>query len=453
MGCGCNKKPCQCGPQPYYEKVKFCPEDNKETLVIQEYRFAVKINNSWNVPVCGGTAVLDVNGLVSASLGSFLWNADFGYFEITGVNEGQLQVTNTCLLGNAVSGTQVPACSDFIVTDPPSDLINNSGVYVKYDFTAPANNTCVDITVTSVQGLVEGNEVQIGSGIYFLNSVNPNDIINICNYDNKGITPGTPVIAKNAGGNYQYPVTVISINPCSQDPVFEGKVVVCDGNIQKVLTGNTDGQFLTLLNHTTGEAGFTDGPCAAGLQTSGTVVICNGSSQAVLTGNNAGQILSLTNAATGEAEYIDPTAVDNWFNASTNFTGTVSVSGTNPVNSNVASLSIANGYASRNQDILCNVVANILGVPTLAGSYFDLTAELQIDLNGGGYNTVATVIEKITDGDNYAFQVVHNLSYTNPPSTTSTINAKLVITLAPGIAGDAFAFTTCQVNLNALSIA
>jgi hypothetical protein len=87
----------------------------------------IKPNNAWAIPECDETALLSVYGLRAIEVGSYLWSADYGYFEITAYDTETCVITvkNNCNEGNAEPGTIVAACSDFIVTAPPgssSDL-------------------------------------------------------------------------------------------------------------------------------------------------------------------------------------------------------------------------------------------------------------------------------------------------------------------------------------------
>lgn len=79
------------------------------------------VTNSWNIPACGMTAVLSVPRLKVLQLNSYLWNPDYGYFQITSFNSntGEVVVTNTCVDGNEAPGTIIPASTQFIVTDTP----------------------------------------------------------------------------------------------------------------------------------------------------------------------------------------------------------------------------------------------------------------------------------------------------------------------------------------------
>lgn len=269
-GCSCGNAGCagcnQCcspslpaTPTPYYQCAPACKENHKQTLVQQQFYFDITNQNTWNVPGCGETAVLSVPGLRSLNVGSYIWNSEFGYFEVTAVDvsAGQITVLNHCNDGNAAAGTNVPACTLFTVTVPPCDCNSIVGPCVAIDFTAPDVDTCILITLTNTDNLLSGQTVQIGSGFYFLDKLLPNNVVKICN-QGSGITPGTPVIAKDADGNYQYCLAIISTNPCESATVTEGNNIVCDGESNNLvpLSSAAEGYVLTAFDNTLENAAY-----------------------------------------------------------------------------------------------------------------------------------------------------------------------------------------------------
>jgi len=268
----CGGSPCCCGantdcspilratPAPFYQSAQACPEDHSTVNNYQQFYTALKAQNSWNVPICGGASNLYVDGLKNLLIGSYLWSTSFGYFQVLSFDPdtGLIVVQNNCTDGNAAIGTQVPGCSNFIVAPPPASVTNgqtNLFPYVAIDFTAPANGDCIDITVTTVNGLISGKNIQIGSGTYTLTSIGPNNVINICN-NGLGIAPGTPVIAKNAAGDYQYPVITVDANPCTNPAVTQGSIIVCHSDLSQPLHGDVVGAVPVLQDATTNEVKF-----------------------------------------------------------------------------------------------------------------------------------------------------------------------------------------------------
>lgn len=283
MSCNrCRTSPCRCTvpctsypgasltPQPFYVAAGSCPEDHTKNIYVNQYAYGIEIQSAWNIPVCGGAAILSVPGAFAVSIGSYIWNANFGYFKVISFDAvaQQISIENPCFADNLPAGTEVPACTTFVIGPPPCcEDIGQNGVFVKYDFTAPDVDDCIDITLTSVDGLIVGNNVQIGSGIYKLNEIKANNVVTICN-EGEGITPGTPVIAQNVSGQYQYPVIQLSVNACLQDSVTEGIVIVCSEDGMVPLTGATTGQSL-MLDNVDGTASYGDplAPLACGVIT------------------------------------------------------------------------------------------------------------------------------------------------------------------------------------------
>lgn len=215
-------------PTPFYNCAPACPESHTQRVIVQTFSADVKLIDTWNIPACGQSAVVNTESLKAIVPGSYLWNPTYGYFEVSAFNSGTGQVTliNHCNTGNASAGTNVPACTEFTVTVPPCDCGTGSQVCVAIDFTAPDDNTCIDITLTSTTGLTASDTIQIGTGFYFLEAIKPNDVVTICNHG-QGITPGTSVIARDVNGNYQYCISIISTNPCDRTAEDSVRLLGC----------------------------------------------------------------------------------------------------------------------------------------------------------------------------------------------------------------------------------
>lgn len=273
--CGCrplqNDSCCQnlipATPQPYYQCASACPEGHTQQVFIQQFVADLKIQDTWNVPACNGTATVTSVQLIDIVVGSYLWNPEYGYFEITAFNSATNQITlyNHCNEGNAAEGTNVPSCTPFTVTTPPADSSTpTDGPCVAIDFTAPDVGDCIDITLTSTTGIAVGYLVDIGTGQYRVSALKPNDIITICN-DGSGITPGTPVIARDPQGHYQYCLQIIAVNPCTNTSELQGKLVVCTGGDALTTLKSGGGGWVPVTLDPSGEVEFrpleTGGAC------------------------------------------------------------------------------------------------------------------------------------------------------------------------------------------------
>lgn len=357
MSCtSCRRNPCCClrTSTPYYLSSPTCSEDNTQEVITQEFAFGICPSNSWNVPECGQSAVLNVGKVLGVTIGAFMWHPNYGYFEIQSVDQDAetITISNPCNTGNAAPGVQIPACTCFTVT-PPSccEGTQQDGVFVAYDFTAPANSTCLDITLTGTEGLIVNNNVQIGSGVYFLDAIKANNVVTICN-QGEGIVEGTPVVAQNEFGFYQYPVQLLLVNPCGEDPVDLGTVLVCVDGIQQPLTGDVVGSILVLQDTTTGEASYEVLPTAP-------------TYQSVLQTHTSAPVV--------------PTLLD---------------AGTPSFTSNIAGVTITNPNTTRTMNTLYNVTGTVSGERTIptGADWLELAMSLQVRIDGGGWSVKATVV-------------------------------------------------------------
>lgn len=196
---------------PYYLQTPVCEENHTLEIKTLEHNFSLNVANTWVIPECGGSAVIIIMDLHLVHIGSFLWNALYGYFEITAFDEcsSQITVRNNCTEGNTAPGTEIPSCTNFVVTDAPCPSLAETTPFLGADFTAPNVGECIDITVTNTIGLSAGTTIEIGIGAYTLDHIVSNTTINICN-DGSGIPSGTLVIAIGPGGSYQYPIVTIN---------------------------------------------------------------------------------------------------------------------------------------------------------------------------------------------------------------------------------------------------
>jgi len=258
-GCGCAPK-AHTTPQPYYACAEACEEDHTKEILVPQFNTKIDINNSWNIPECGSTAILAISHLNQVLVGGYLWNPNYGYFRVEGFDRetGQLTVLNQCNSVNESPGTTVPACTGFIITPAPSDALSSQSTlfpYVAIDFTAPNEDSPLLITVTTVNGLAVGKNVQIGSGTYQIVSIPDADTIEIEN-NGAGIVPGTSVIAKNSAGEFQYPIILIDANQCTNPASSVGSLLVCKDGVTQPLSGMTIGSIPVLQDPDTNEVEY-----------------------------------------------------------------------------------------------------------------------------------------------------------------------------------------------------
>lgn len=263
--CNCGNTPCGCGSSgiaaqtPYYNSAAAVQESHCQTIVQAQYITAIKTSNSFNIPACAATAVVTFPGLATIQVGSYIWNATYGYFEVMSFDyaSGQVTIKNLCAAGYASPGTAVPACAPFTVVDPTdfASGATQTGVFVASSFVAVGVGNCISIQVTNIVGLMVGGNVQIGSGIYRISDIVSPTIITICN-DGDGAVAGTVVPATDASGLYITPITPISTNACTNTASLTGALLICHNNVQSPLDATMVGQIPVVVNATTNEVEF-----------------------------------------------------------------------------------------------------------------------------------------------------------------------------------------------------
>lgn len=262
-GCGCGSKGGQCcgntqyaNPTPYYSNVPVYGQDHTRTIIEQELAAGLSVQNSWNIPACNGSSVLQIPGLTNAVNGSYLWNPSYGYFKVISFNNSNSTVViqNDCHITNQAVGTQIPACTTFIVVDTPATTavagtggVGSAAPYLAVDFTAPAIGSCVTITVTTSAGFAVGKNIQINASTYRVSSIVSGTLMSICN-DGIGAVPGSSVFAKDSSNVLQYPIAIIDTNACTNTAVTSGAILVCKNSVTQPLSGATLGMVPVLTD-------------------------------------------------------------------------------------------------------------------------------------------------------------------------------------------------------------
>lgn len=412
---GCNPSLCQtsypnCGtvppanPNPYYIQSAQCQENHCEQIINNYYSPQVCVSYGFNIPGCGLTAVIYFSDVPKLLVGAYLWHPTYGYFKVIAFNSqtGQTTILNTCEEGNAAPGTAIPACTCFIVTPEPVDIAQIGAVCVAIDFTAPNLYDCLLITVTNVNGLVVGGLVGIGSGIYLLSEINSNTTVTICN-EGQGITPGTPVIALDAAGNYQYCLSILGVSPCTQPEVEEGQAMVCAGGAAVPLLGNTIGQVLQVTSTSPQLAAFGD----------------------------LGQQLTRVS------------------NTATNKTGLIT--NTQTLQSNTASISITN-TTNKTMQIFGTLEFFIQGNVTDAGGDVGFGMTMDAQVNGGGFSTIKAFNDGFYVGGALTFSRIYTLALgvTLAAGGTYALDTRFSVL---NLGADSFDVLNMAPSINAIGIA
>lgn len=133
----CNCSPCQCqtvgvpAPTPYYNCAGDIVENHKQLIIQQTFATSIKNSADFIVPACGSTAIVAFTGLTVLQIGSYLWSAIYGSFQVTAfdVQSGEVTILNECFSQNAAPGSTIPACSLFNISQNPFDCCTCVSVY------------------------------------------------------------------------------------------------------------------------------------------------------------------------------------------------------------------------------------------------------------------------------------------------------------------------------------
>jgi hypothetical protein len=240
-----------------------CPEDSKQYVFVRGQSMVVKNAGAFAMPTCGASIAVHFPGVVDVAIGGWLWAAGIGALTIVSFNATTQEITlrNDCPQlcgGQASPGTPISACTTWILGKPDCGSgQQGSGTtfpYLAVSFTAPAVGDCILITVTNVNGLSVNHTIGILTGTYRIDAILSATSIRICN-DGAGLPAGTAVEATDGAGNLIVPIVLIDSNPCSNEAVLSGKLLVCDDDIQKPLAGTETGQ-IPVYDEDTGEVTF-----------------------------------------------------------------------------------------------------------------------------------------------------------------------------------------------------
>ena len=234
--CGCN--PCA------------CKEDHTVTLVESSYTTTVCTCGSWVMPAIGESVQLHLNQVIDLLPGAILYNPSVGHLHVKSYdrNTGYVLAVNQGGDDNAEGGTTFPEGICFHVGVPVEcDCAADwTGPCLAADFTSPAIGDTAQAAVTTVSGLFVFDTIDIGGYMYKIVEITDANSITVKN-EGFGAPVGTVIKAdpKCSGRPCQVKITVINNdNPCMQEPVNEGLVLVCDEGTPKPIVGEATGQVL-----------------------------------------------------------------------------------------------------------------------------------------------------------------------------------------------------------------
>ena len=249
----CGKNINTAGPKPYYEEVNDeVKEDHKQYLVGTTFAVGVSSPDSFNIPNVDEDVAVVFPDVINIIVGAYLYNPQYGFLKITHWNPHNWTVglMNDNIEGTAAPGTYVKEGTKFVVTPKPccSDAETASIFpYLAEDFTAQNIGDDRTVQVTSTFGLRLGEIIRIGSATYRLTLINSSKEI-VINNEGGGYAPGTNVEAKDVNGNFQYLLYSENTDICASNLNTTGRLIVCDGTDQRILSGSFIGQVPVLID-------------------------------------------------------------------------------------------------------------------------------------------------------------------------------------------------------------
>lgn len=258
-------KPCgpnvSAGPNPFYEEVRDTVVQDHQTIIDRFKKSGgIQVLSAWNVPETNESITVTVDNVDLIVVGSYFFNPQYGYFLVNQWNpkSNQISLYHSLSTKTAAAGTFVPANTPFLPAPEPftSNSQKELFPFLDADFVAPFTNNNTTIQVTSTFGLRVGEYVRIGDAVYRLDGILSSKEIVIFN-QGAGFTGGTTVSAHDLNGEHQYFITSEAAYVCALEvTATSGRVIICDGGDQKIITGSAIGQVPVLIDPETGEVEF-----------------------------------------------------------------------------------------------------------------------------------------------------------------------------------------------------
>jgi hypothetical protein len=254
----------------------------------------------------------------------------------------------------------------------------------------------------------------------------------------------------------------IDLGGCQLASVSSGSALVCSGGVSQPLSGSLEGQVLTLIDATTGEAAYVSKGCLGPTVTDGTVIVCNTNAESVLKGGSYGDVVTLIDDVTGKAKY--HRADDNKLSGSSGLvsigSGQISsniVVGPPSLTSSIVDVVITNNLPTRAKMAGLSTVGTITGFWNMAGAITGsrITTDLLYSFDGGGYTSLKALRTDVIPGVATSYYQDHQVSASLPilatlaPFATTTLHLKLTMSItSPG--GPAAAFFIDGMYISAL---
>lgn len=247
--CTC-KQPChEQHDDPCWEHKCACKEDHTKVENNYSYTTTVTCITPFNMPAVGEDLALQFDVLQSILPGAVLWNNNVGYLHVKSFDAYTFTaiVENKDENGNKAIGAAVLVNEKFHVGIPAieeggeNDYSNTP--MLGADFISPHGTTTV--SVTSINGLRESEEVSIQGYVYNLKTIIDRNTIVLEYIDGKSAVPGQVIeFDPNKCGEPSVAVVPFAANPCEAGSITEGKIIACSDNLLAPIEGTSDGQLL-----------------------------------------------------------------------------------------------------------------------------------------------------------------------------------------------------------------
>lgn len=247
--CTC-KQPChEQHDDPCWEHKCACKEDHTKVENNYSYTTTVTCLTPFNMPAVEEELALQFDNLTSILPGAVLWNKNVGYLHVKSFEEetSTVLVENKDENGNKAIGAAVLANEKFHVGIPTISEGGNNDYsntpMLGADFISPHSTTTV--SVTSINGLRESEEVSIQGYVYNLKTIIDRNTIVLEYIEGKSAAPGQVIeYDPNKCGVPSVAVVPFAGNPCEAGAITEGKIIACSDNLLAPIEGVADGQLL-----------------------------------------------------------------------------------------------------------------------------------------------------------------------------------------------------------------
>lgn len=228
--------------------------------------------NSFNFPACAAFVELVIERAAERLVpGQVLYKKGIGALHIDSVDGDTVVAKNLCDdPSNLEAGTPVASGIKWTVGFPPYAITAQNPAasattpYLMSDLVVPAVGNDVTIKVSTVNGISNGDVVEISGLRYKVKSIVNSTTLILTNEGDGGEVNSVLHWDSNCDGIPEYPVVVITgTNACDKEPVASGIPVVCNAGAQSTIPGPESDEAFLMWNPLTQQAEWRQFNCAA----------------------------------------------------------------------------------------------------------------------------------------------------------------------------------------------